>query len=49
MSTCSLFKNLHKPIDKKSLLLIAKDIKSGTYKMQVEKIRSLLKQGKTGE
>lgn len=49
MSSCSIFKNFHKPIDTKSLIVIAKDIASGKYKTEIEKIRSLLQQGKTEE
>ncbi|MGE5518864.1 MAG: DUF3987 domain-containing protein [Candidatus Dadabacteria bacterium] len=49
MSTCSLFKNLHKPIEKKTMLAIANDIASDKYKAPVQKIRYLLQQGKTAE
>jgi hypothetical protein len=49
MSACSIFNNFHKPVDKRSLILIAKDIASDKYKAPVEKIRKLLQQGKTGE
>jgi hypothetical protein len=49
MASCSIFKNFHKPIDKRELLLIADDIASDKYKVEVEKIRSLLKEGKAEE
>lgn len=45
MATCSLFKDFTTPIDKKSLILIGKDIQSGKYKNEVEQIRNLLSLG----
>lgn len=49
MASCSIFKNFTVPVEKRSLILIGKDIASSKYKKEVEEIRTLLKQGKTEE
>lgn len=45
MATCSLFNDFATPAEKKSLILIGKDIQSGKYKTEVEQIRKLLSSG----
>jgi hypothetical protein len=45
MASCTIFKELSKPIEKKSLILIGKDIMSDKYKTEVEEIRMLILQG----
>lgn len=42
MATCTIFRNFTIPVEKKSLLLIANDIASDLYKVQVEEIRRLI-------
>ncbi len=49
MATCTIFKNFTVPVENKSLLLIAKDIQSNKYKVEIEEIRLLESQGKTEE
>jgi Protein of unknown function (DUF3987)/VirE N-terminal domain len=49
MATCTIFKNFTVPVENKSLLLIAKDIQSNKYKVEIEEIRLLETQGKTEE
>lgn len=49
MATCTIFKNFTIPVENKSLLLIAKDIQSNKYKVEIEEIRLLETEGKTEE
>lgn len=50
MATCSIFHyNKTIPREEKSLILIGNDIKSGIYKEPIEKIRALIREGKTEE
>jgi hypothetical protein len=49
MASCTIFKNFTNPIEKKSLLFIARDIASDKHKSEIEEIRELLEQGKTEE
>ncbi len=45
MASSTIFKNFTIPVEKKSLLLIGKDIISDKYKAEVEEIRNLIAQG----
>ena len=45
MASSTIFKNFAVPVEKKSLLLIGKDIISDKYKTEVEEIRNLIAQG----
>lgn len=45
MASSTIFKNFTIPVEKKSLLLIGKDIISDKYKTEVEEIRNLIAQG----
>lgn len=45
MASSTIFKNFTVPVEKKSLLLIGKDIISDKYKTEVEEIRNLIAQG----
>lgn len=45
MATCSIFKNFTVPVEKKSLLIIGKDIISDKCKAEVEEIRNLIAEG----
>ncbi|MBK9478336.1 MAG: DUF3987 domain-containing protein [Bacteroidetes bacterium] len=49
MASSTIFKNFTIPVEKKSLLLIGKDIISDKYKTEVEEIRNLIAQGKKEE
>ena len=49
MASSTIFKNFTVPVEKKSLLLIGKDIISDKYKTEVEEIRNLIAQGKKAE
>lgn len=49
MASCTIFKNFTIPIEKKSLLLIGKDIISDKYKTEVEEIRIHIAQGNKAE
>lgn len=49
MATTTIFKNFTQPVENKSLLLVAKDIASDKYKVEIEEIRNLLFQGKKDE
>lgn len=49
MASCSIFRNFTNPIERKSLILIGKDIISEKYKAEVETIRELIQQGKKAE
>ena len=50
MATCSIFHyNKTLPREQRSLILILKDIQTGVYKDQIEKIRALMSQGKKKE
>ncbi len=50
MATCSIFHyNKTIPREERSLILILKDIQTGVYKEQIEKIRALMSQGKEEE
>jgi hypothetical protein len=48
MASSTIFKNFTIPVEKKSLLLIGKDIISDKYKTEVEEIRNLIAQGNKG-
>lgn len=45
MASSTIFRNFTIPVEKKSLLLIGKDIISDKYKTEVEEIRNLIAQG----
>jgi hypothetical protein len=49
MASSTIFKNFSIPIEKKSLIIIANDIASDKYKPQVDRVRSLIAEGKTEE
>ena len=49
MASSTIFRNFTIPVEKKSLLLIGKDIISDKYKTEVEEIRNLIAQGKKEE
>ena len=49
MASSTIFKNFTVPVEKKSLLLIGKDIISDKYKPEVEEIRNLIAQGNKAE
>ena len=50
MATCSIFHyNKTIPREERSLILILKDIQTGVFKEQIEKIRALMSQGKKKE
>ena len=49
MASSTIFKNFTVPVEKKSLLLIGKDIISDKYKTEVEEIRNLIEQGNKAE
>ncbi|MBK8775870.1 MAG: hypothetical protein IPO25_00070 [Saprospiraceae bacterium] len=49
MASSTIFKNFAIPVEKKSLLLIGKDIISDKYKTEIEEIRNLIAQGKKAE
>jgi len=49
MASSTIFKNFAVPVEKKSLLLIGKDIISDKYKTEVEEIRNLIAQGNKAE
>jgi hypothetical protein len=49
MASSTIFKNFTVPVEKKSLLLIGKDIISDKYKTEVEEIRNLVAQGNKAE
>jgi len=49
MASSTIFKNFTIPVEKKSLLLIGKDIISDKYKTEVEEIRNLFAQGNKAE
>ena len=42
MASSTIFKNFTVPVEKKSLLLVGKDIISDKYKTEVEEIRNLV-------
>lgn len=47
MSACTIFTNFAKPVEDKSLVIIANWIKSGKFRHEVEEIRSLIEDGET--
>ncbi|MBK6861511.1 MAG: DUF3987 domain-containing protein [Saprospiraceae bacterium] len=49
MASSTIFKNFTIPVEKKSLLLIGKDIISDKYKTEIEEIRNLIAQGNKAE
>lgn len=49
MASSTIFKNFTIPVEKKSLLLIGKDIISDKHKTEVEEIRNLIAQGNKAE
>ena len=49
MASSTIFKNFTVPVEKKSLLLIGKDIISDKYKTEVVEIRNLIAQGNKAE
>jgi|LauGreDrversion4_2_1035121.scaffolds.fasta_scaffold02383_5 hypothetical protein len=49
MASSTIFRNFTIPVEKKSLLLIGKDIISVKYKTEVEEIRNLIAQGNKAE
>ena len=49
MASSTIFKNFSTPVERRSLILIAKDISSDKYKLQVEKVRTLIAEGKFEE
>lgn len=49
MASSTIFKNFTIPVEKKSLLLIGKEIISDKYKAEVEEIRTLIAQGNKAE
>jgi len=49
MASSTIFKNFTVPVEKKSLLLIGKDIISDKYKTEIEAIRNLIAQGNKAE
>jgi hypothetical protein len=49
MANTTIFKNFTIPVEKKSLLMIGKDIISDKYKTDVEEIRKLITEGNTTE
>lgn len=49
MASSTIFRNFTIPVEKKSLLLIGKDIISDKYKPEVEEIRNLIAQGNKAE
>ncbi len=49
MASCTIFRNFTIPVEKKSLLLIGKDIISDKYKTEVDEIRNLIAQGNRTE
>jgi len=49
MASSTIFKNFTEPVERRSLLLIGKDIASDKYKVQVEEIRTLLEHGRIEE
>lgn len=49
MASSTIFKNFTIPVEKKSLLLIGKDIISDKYKTEVEEIRNLIAQSNKAE
>jgi hypothetical protein len=49
MASTTIFKNFSIPIEKKSLIIIANDIASNKYKPQVDRVRSLIADGKSEE
>jgi hypothetical protein len=49
MASSTIFKNFTIPVEKKSLLMIGKDIISDKYKTEVEEIRNLIAQGNKAE
>lgn len=49
MASSTIFKNFTIPVEKKSLLLIGKDIISDKYKSEIEEIRNLIAQGNKAE
>jgi hypothetical protein len=49
MASSTIFKNFAIPVEKKSLLMIGKDIISDKYKTEVEEIRNLIAQGNKAE
>ena len=49
MASSTIFKNFTIPVEKKSLLLIGKDIISDKYKTEIEAIRNLIAQGNKAE
>jgi hypothetical protein len=49
MASSTIFKNFSIPVEKKSLIIIANDIASDKYKPQVDRVRSLLTNGKSEE
>jgi len=49
MASSTIFKNFTVPVEKKSLLLIGKDIISDKYKTEIEEIRNLIAQGNKAE
>lgn len=49
MASCTIFRNFTIPVEKKSLLLIGKDVISDKYKTEVTEIRNLIAQGNKAE
>jgi len=49
MASSTIFSNFTIPVEKKSLLLIGKDIISDKYKTEIEEIRNLIAQGNKAE
>lgn len=49
MASSTIFKNFSTPVERKSLILIAKDIASDKYKSEVAKVRTLIAEGKFEE
>ena len=49
MASSTIFRNFTIPVEKKSLLLIGRDIISDKYKTEVEEIRNLIAQGNKAE
>ncbi len=47
MATSTIFTGFNQPVEDRSLILILKDIKSGKYRAEVERIRSCIASGET--
>ncbi|MFT3681254.1 MAG: DUF3987 domain-containing protein [Ferruginibacter sp.] len=49
MASSTIFRNFSIPVENKSLIIIANDIASGKYQPQVDRLRSLIAEGKNEE